>query len=149
MILTHLAMFSFFDGMGQSGTPPAPVVQAVQLGGRGKRDDSLIYRVLRKWDEIEAAQRVDVAERVYEALTEPEIAEPVRKQAAKIVRPYVETKAKIPPPSAVDWDALEHNIKKLRALIDLWERVRGEEIARLEAQAILDDDEEIIALELY
>lgn len=56
----------------------------------------------------------------YEEITTPKI----KKQAAKIVRPFIVEGVKpiaIPSVNIIDWEALEKNAKKVSALLALWQ----------------------------
>ena len=70
---------------------------------------------------------------LYEGVIE-QAAPKVKKQAAKIVRPYIEKGVKpatVPPASIIDWKELERDAAKVSALLALWqeqmEQLREEE----------------------
>lgn len=82
----------------------------------------------------------DLAEQMREAYDEIlGIAKPqVKKQAAKIVRPFIEQGVKpitIPPARIIDWQAMERDAERVSALLELWQN---------EMQAM--EDEEILLL---
>lgn len=60
----------------------------------------------------------------------------VKKQAAKIVRPYIENGVKpitLPPADVIDWQALEKDAQRVSALLELWQA----EMQELEDEEIL------------
>ena len=60
---------------------------------------------------------------IYEGVIE-EAPQKIRKQAAKIIKPFIEAGIKsieVPPANAIDWKALERDVAKVSALLVLWE----------------------------
>lgn len=86
----------------------------------------------------------DIIERsmreIYEGVIE-EAPQKVRKQAARIVRPYMEKGAKpatIPQSSAIDWMGLERDAERVSALLSIWqEQMEAREEAREEEEILL------------
>ena len=67
----------------------------------------------------------DVVNELYGELTEDDVPPAVQAKAAKLVKPFVAQKDKklaIPPPAAVDWQALEKDAARVRQIIALWRK---------------------------
>lgn len=98
-------------------------------GGGGSIDRRVRRKLDRKLNKI-----LDdvVAEVVYKNL----VTEGKATEAAKVVKPFVETKAaSVPEPAAVDWDALTRNAKAVGALLQMWRAIERQ-------REIEADDEE-------
>jgi hypothetical protein len=79
-------------------------------------------------------QMVDEWFEAYEALRDLPA---VKKEAAAIVKPYAETRAKVPPPAAIDWEAFSRDAEATLALFELWNY----------EMSLLDDDDDVAMLE--
>jgi len=112
---------------GDSGTSTAGT------NGSGGGGGSIDRRVRRKLDrKLNKILDDVVAEVVYKDLVTTDKA----KAAAKVVKPFVETKAaSVPEPAAVDWDALTRNAKAVGALLQMWRAIERQ-------REIEADDEE-------
>lgn len=102
------------DGGDSGGTP-----QGINGGGGG--GGSIDRRVRRKLDrKLNKILDDVVAEVVYKDLVTTDKA----KAAAKVVKPFVETKAaSVPEPAAVDWDSLTRNAKAVGELLQMWRAI--------------------------
>lgn len=128
--LVGIAPLAFALG-GTLTPPPSPDVGIAAPVGH-----PVYYRVKRRKSLNELiGEIVDLSAReMYEDLTELAPTE-----AAKIVKPYAETKATVPSPAKIDWAALERETARVQALIDLWKREAFEQLLR-------EEDEEILLL---
>jgi len=87
------------------------------LGGGGSIDRRVRRKLDRKLNKILDDVVVEV---VYKDLVTTDKA----KAAAKVVKPFVETKAEsVPEPAAVDWDALTRNAKAVGELLQMWRAI--------------------------
>jgi hypothetical protein len=91
------------------------------VNGGGGGGGSIDRRVRRKLDrKLNKILDDVVAEVVYKDLVTTDKAQ----AAAKVVKPFVETKAaSVPEPAAVDWDALTRNAKAVGELLQMWRAI--------------------------
>lgn len=139
--IAHIGMLTATDGadtFSASGTVSSSVEDIYPgaghpAGGSRISPHGLLKKRKKPFD-------TDLAEQMREAYNEIlGIAKPqVKKQAAKIVRPFIESGVKpitIPPASIIDWQAMERDAARVSALLELWQS---------EMQAL--EDEEILLL---
>lgn len=133
MILTHLAFFSFFDGMGGSVTPPTPTPAIGGGGGAWYGPHS--YKRKRLGRKVE-----EWVDEMYAEIVASKLPKEVKREAGAIVRPFVEqSKQKVPEPGKVDWAALSLEMDAVRAIVRIWEREFREE----------EEEEEMFFLTLH
>ena len=107
--------------------PPTPPVD-IPIGGAGH--PTVWWGERKRKKEQTLDEFVDfVVSDYYKELTEPEVKQSVKKEAAKIVRPYAKDGLKVP--EQVNWGALYQDAVALSKLIELYQR----------QQIIADDDE--------
>ena len=58
---------------------------------------------------------------IYELATEEGVPIEVQQEAARLVKPYAESKARIPEANTVDWVALERSAATIEKLLALWQ----------------------------
>lgn len=120
----------------QTGVPIEPVIPP---GGSGyPAPHGLMWKRKTFRQKVDDWIEEDFRE-LYEVVSES----PAKKQAAKVVKPYVESKVKAPKAAQVDWERLKQDRKAIQALIALYEQQIAV-MGRLELEALYDDDEEAI-----
>ena len=109
-------------------TPPADI----PVGGAGHPTVWWGERKRKKEQTLDEFVVFVVAD-YYKELTEPEVKQSVKKEAAKIVRPYAKDGLKVP--EQVNWAALYQDAEAISRLIELYQR-----------QQIISDDDEWLML---
>lgn len=100
----------------QSVTSPVEVVAAV-TGGSG-------YAVYGKFIRPKSIKEfLDIAmEDIYEEATKKDVPQEKRIEFAKIVKPYTESKARVPEVQSIDWVALQKDADRVESLLKLWQQ---------------------------
>ena len=113
---------------------------AVEVEDFGGDDAPIIIRKRKKKTLREQPNKhldyiLDKAIEAYGKIVE-EAPKAVQKEAAKIVRPFTESKAAVPQPESIDFKALERDAEKVAQLLEMYQQqVRA-----------MEDDEDLIML---
>lgn len=124
--------------------PPAPTGPVTVVGAGG----GIYYQDQRRRKHKKRLQENvrDWIDEVYAELTAPEAPKAIRKEAAKVVKPLAESRAKVPAASTVDWSELVEQSQRVEQLLALYEKLDADfKRARIEAQ-IEDEDAVILGL---
>ena len=130
---TIIAGYSSIVGTGLNGEASA----TTQQGGGG-------HWVIKKREKVRRLDEI-VEQGVREAYQEITGTAPkkIQKEAAKLVRPYIEKGVKpesIPDAEKIDWEAMQRDARRVQAMLDLWQEQAMAE--RLMAQ----NDEDVLLL---
>ena len=112
------------------GYPPPVIIPVVpDLSGAGGGGGGYRWHNRPKWskkgahrDLTELLDKVSI-EVIYSKLVES----PKAVKAAKVVRPETTSKALIPPPESINWQAIENDVKRVARLIQLWRQYEIEQ----------------------
>lgn len=122
MIPSVLSLLGFAAG----GDAPEPASVKRHYGGPQKKTVTLYPKInKRKRSDLDEAFDLSVRE-MYGDLTEKNVPQEIRKEAAEIVRPSAGKAAKqtIPQAEKIDWEAIKNNINAVNELMRLWKELQ-------------------------
>lgn len=114
---------------GGSGYPVGPSVYWQNRGKLKKR--KLLDENVTEW-----------VEELYAELTAPDIPKIARREAGKVVKEFADTKAKVPQPGMVDWQALSLESRSVQGLIELWRKQFEDALETRQAE----EDEQVVMM---
>lgn len=125
-------------GVSWGTTAATPVEPTPSRGGGGGGGGGFWLSHKKRWKYLVDNWVDETLREKYEALLEvPE----AKAQAAKVVKPFAETRAKTPQPATIDWAAVEASAQATARLIELYNKYLADQIRD---QMIEAEDEHIL-----